>query len=67
MPRGRPYKCPYCSSTNTTSKGKRVTKNAGIRKIRYCKDCKRKFTPKNQRIEETEGLSDSSFHDDGYH
>ena len=54
MPRGRPWKCPYCGSSRTTGKGKRVTKQMGIRKIRYCKDCKRKFTPQNQKPVEAE-------------
>ena len=51
MPRGRPFKCPYagCGSTNTVSKGVRKTKTMGDRRLRYCKDCKRKFTPKNQK------------------
>jgi len=48
MPRGRPYTCPYCSSTDTTKKGVRRTKILGVRAIRYCRGCKRKFTPKNQ-------------------
>ena len=50
MPRGRPFKCPYegCGSTTTVSKGARTTKSMGVRKIRLCKDCGRKFTPKNQ-------------------
>jgi len=51
MPRGRPHKCPYagCDSTNTVSKGSRKTKSMGVRKIRLCKGCGRKFTPKNQK------------------
>ena len=50
MPRGRPFKCPYegCGSTTTVSKGARTTKSMGVRKIRLCKGCGRKFTPKNQ-------------------
>ena len=48
MARGRPFKCP-CGSTNNVSKGKRITKQLGIRKIRFCKDCGKKFTPKNQK------------------
>ena len=48
MPAGRPHKCPYCGSTTTASKGARKTKTMGIRRIRRCKDCRRKFTPKNQ-------------------
>jgi len=52
MPRGRPFKCPYeCGSTNTVSKGARKTKTMGIRKLRLCKSCGRKFTPVNQKPE----------------
>jgi len=47
MARGRPFKCP-CGSTNNVSKGKRITK-IGVRRIRLCKDCGKKFTPKNQK------------------
>ena len=58
MPRGRPFKCPYegCGSTTTVSKGARTTKSMGARKIRLCKGCGRKFTPKNQRPVETEAI-----------
>ncbi len=51
MSRGRPFKCPYagCGSTDTMSKGVRKTKTMGDRRLRYCKDCKRKFTPRNQK------------------
>ena len=50
MPRGRPFKCPYgCDSANTVSKGVRKTKTMGLRRIRLCKNCGRKFTPKNQK------------------
>ena len=61
MARGRPFKCPYnrCGSTNTVSKGVRKTKTMGIRKLRYCKDCKRKFTPVNQKPAEQQ-ISDDS-------
>ena len=49
--RGRPFKCPYadCGSTDTISKGVRKTKTMGVRKLRYCRSCKRKFTPQNQK------------------
>jgi transcription elongation factor Elf1 len=50
MPRGRPFKCPYCDSTNTVSKGVRKTKAIGIRKLRLCKSCDRKFTPRKQKL-----------------
>ena len=47
---GRPFKCPYegCGSINTVCKGARKTKTMGIRRIRKCKACGRRFTPKNQ-------------------
>jgi transcriptional regulator NrdR family protein len=45
---GRPYKCPYCGSTATVKKGARKTKTLGARRLRKCKGCGRKFTPKNQ-------------------
>jgi transcriptional regulator NrdR family protein len=47
---GRPHKCPYCKeTTKSISKGVRKTKTLGIRRIRLCKDCGRKFTPRNQK------------------
>jgi transcription elongation factor Elf1 len=51
MARGRPFKCPYpgCGSTDTVSKGVRKTRMMGDRKIKLCKNCGRKFTPKNQK------------------
>jgi len=49
---GRPHKCPYCGLTDTVSKGHRKTKTLGVRSIRRCRSCHRKFTPKNQRTEE---------------
>jgi hypothetical protein len=49
MPSGRPHKCPYCGGTDTASKGARKTKTMGLRKIRRCKGCGRKFTPKSQK------------------
>ena len=54
MGRGRPFKCPYesCGSTESVSKGVRRTKTMGLRKIRKCRECGRKFTPKNQRPSE---------------
>lgn len=55
MPRGRPVKCIYCGSTDTTSKGSRTTKTMGIRKIRRCKSCGRRFTPRNQELVPHEG------------
>ena len=40
---GRPYTCPYCSSTETIWKGYRLVK-AGRVRLRKCKSCSRKFT-----------------------
>ena len=56
MSRGRPFKCPYCGSTRTTCKGVRHTRTLGIRRLRYCTDCKRKFTPKNQKPAEVKQI-----------
>jgi len=46
---GRPHVCPYCGANKSVSKGVRKTKTMGDRRIRLCKACKRKFTPKNQK------------------
>ncbi len=48
MPRGRPAKCPYCGG-GSINKGFRKTKTMGKRRIKLCKNCRRKFTPKNQK------------------
>jgi len=41
-----------CESTDTGGKGARITKSLGVRRIRRCRGCGRKFTPKNQpRVE----------------
>lgn len=45
---GRPFKCPYCGSHDNVAKGLRRTKDLGPRRIRRCKGCRRKFTPKHQ-------------------
>lgn len=45
----RPYKCIHCSSHRTVCKGYRKTKTMGKRRLRLCKDCGRKFTPRNQQ------------------
>ena len=47
---GRPFKCPYCGSSDTTGKGVRKTKTMGVRRIRRCEACRRKFTPKSQQL-----------------
>lgn len=46
---GRPYKCPYCGQSESVSKGVRKTKSMGDRRIRLCKSCSRKYTPKIQK------------------
>ena len=47
---GRPHTCPYCETVGkSVSKGVRKTKTMGDRRIRFCKACKRKFTPRNQK------------------
>ena len=43
---GRPYKCPRCSSTETTWKGYRRLKEGKVR-LRKCKSCGRKFTSRH--------------------
>lgn len=48
MARGRPAKCPYCGGSSI-NKGFRKTKTMGKRRIKLCKACGRKFTPKNQK------------------
>lgn len=55
----RPFQCPYesCGSTNTVSKGVRRTKTMGARRIRRCKDCGRKFTPRQQAASEADEKS----------
>jgi hypothetical protein len=52
---GRPFKCPYCGSSDTTGKGVRKTKTMGVRRIRRCKACRRKFTPRSQQAVGTDG------------
>ena len=49
MPRGRPPVCPNCGSNRSQKKGVRITKTMGARRIRLCKSCGKKFTPKNQK------------------
>ncbi len=40
---GRPYKCPYCESTETIWKGYRPLTTGKVR-LRQCRKCRRKFT-----------------------
>ena len=49
MGRGRPPRCPSCGESRSVSKGKRVTKTLGVRRIRLCKACGKKFTPRTQK------------------
>lgn len=51
----RPHKCPFCGATDSVSKGVRKTKTMGVRHIRLCKACGRKFTPENQNAAEVLG------------
>jgi len=46
---GRPHVCPFCGAGKSVSKGVRKTKTMGDRRIRLCKACGRKFTPKSQK------------------
>ena len=47
---GRPHKCPWCQTPGkSVSKGVRKTKTMGDRRIRLCKVCGKKFTPRNQQ------------------
>ena len=59
MARGRPAKCPYCGG-GSINKGFRKTKTMGKRRIKLCKNCRRKFTPKNQKQGETPGQDEQS-------
>ncbi len=45
--RGRPHKCPYCRASNTIWKGYRPLRS-GKNRIRLCKACRRKFTPRKK-------------------
>lgn len=45
---GRTFKCP-CGASNSVAKGFRRTISIGVRRIRRCRSCGRKFTPKHQR------------------
>ena len=56
----RPFKCPYCRSIQTTWKGYRVLAKGRVR-LRKCKQCGRKFTPKV--YEKTMIQDDFSFRD----
>ena len=51
----RPFKCP-CGATDSVAKGFRRTKTMGRRRIRLCKVCGKKFTPRNQKVVEEDPL-----------
>ena len=58
--RGRKSRCLYCRSSRTIAKGSRKTATLGERRLRVCKDCRRKFTvgrkaPQMQAIENDAG------------
>ena len=56
MSRGRPPVCIHCGSSRSIGKGVRRTKRWGNRRIRVCKDCGRKFTPRHQARQVTTAL-----------
>ena len=47
--RGRKARCPLCGGSNTHRKGTRRTATLGNRPLRYCTDCRRKFTLHRQQ------------------
>ena len=51
---GRPFKCPSCGAGDSVAKGFRRTRNLGLRQIRRCRKCHRKFTPKHQKARENQ-------------
>lgn len=42
--------CIHCGSSLSICRGLRRTKQLGVRQIRQCKKCGRKFTPRHQRL-----------------
>ena len=64
MPRGRPPVCPNCGSNRSQKKGVRKTKTMGARRIRLCKGCGRKFTPKNQKPDQVEEIQTEASQDE---
>ena len=60
MSRGRPPICPNCGSNRSQKKGVRKTKTMGERRIRLCKSCGKKFTPKNQKPAQVENEQSES-------
>lgn len=53
-------KATLCGSQRTVSKGTRITKGLGPRRLRRCKACGRKFTPRHQRPLEPTAKSDQA-------
>ena len=53
MTRGRPPKCPFCRASQSIGKGYRRTKTLGLRRVRQCRQCGRKFTPRYQKKAES--------------
>jgi transposase-like protein len=45
MQRGRPARCPFCGGYRSSLKGTRRNKSGPVR-IRKCKQCGRRWTPK---------------------
>jgi len=64
MPRGRPPICPNCGSNRSQKKGVRKTKTMGARRIRLCKSCGKKFTPKNQKPFQVEDIQTEAGQDE---
>jgi len=60
---GRPFVCRYCRGTRTRAKGTRATA-AGPRRIRYCNDCKRKFTVGPKLPPAAPKVADNGQHDE---
>ena len=44
----------------SVSKGMRMTKTLGVRRIRRCKDCGRKFTPRTRNHQQESSASELS-------
>ena len=53
MPRGRPVKCVYCGSYRTANKGFRRTVSLGLRRLKKCRDCGRRFTVESKKARKT--------------
>ena len=51
---GRPFKCIHCGASDSAAKGYRRTRTLGLRQIRRCRKCHRKFTPQHQKARENQ-------------